>query len=121
MTRINVVPPSELTDKHLIAEWHELPRLYGLVKAAEMRGEKPNLKEVPDYVLGNGHVRFFYPRLGYISVRFLALAAEMLNRGFKIRHFSPPKPTIRFDWYGHYEPTEQALALNRARLRERNG
>jgi deoxyribonuclease V len=32
MTRINLLPPSELADQHLLAEWRELPRIFGLVK-----------------------------------------------------------------------------------------
>jgi deoxyribonuclease (pyrimidine dimer) len=43
MTRINVVPPRELTRQHLIAEYRELPRVFGLVKKAAARGERPSL------------------------------------------------------------------------------
>lgn len=32
MTRINVVPVTELTDKHLLAEYRELPRIFGASK-----------------------------------------------------------------------------------------
>gem|GEM_PF-2001583 len=32
MTRINLVSPSVLADQHLIAEWRELPRIFGSVK-----------------------------------------------------------------------------------------
>lgn len=32
MTRINLLPPSELADQYLLAEWRELPRIFGLVK-----------------------------------------------------------------------------------------
>ena len=28
MTRINCIPPAELSDKHLLAEFHELPRVF---------------------------------------------------------------------------------------------
>ena len=38
MTRINCVPVEELTDKHLGAEYRELPRLFG-----QIQGFKPCL------------------------------------------------------------------------------
>jgi len=31
MTRINCAPKKELSDKHLAAEYRELPRIFGLV------------------------------------------------------------------------------------------
>lgn len=42
MTRINCVAPIELTTKHLVAEYRELPRIYNLVRAAIKRGERPS-------------------------------------------------------------------------------
>jgi len=35
MTRINVVQPSELTGKHLVAEVHEITRIFGLSRKAQ--------------------------------------------------------------------------------------
>lgn len=32
MTRINLLPASELTDQHLIAEYRELPRIFTIVR-----------------------------------------------------------------------------------------
>jgi len=34
MTRINLVDPSTLHSKHLLAEYRELPRVFGLVQQA---------------------------------------------------------------------------------------
>ena len=39
MTRINLVPPKELTDQHLMREYQELPRIVGLVRKAIHRGK----------------------------------------------------------------------------------
>ena len=61
MTRINVVPPAELCNKHLLAEYRELPRVFGLAKPVD---DAPSA-----YVLGKGHVRFFYDKLGYLAKR----------------------------------------------------
>lgn len=40
MTRINVVPVSELVDKHLVAEYRELPRIYKAAQKFYDNGEK---------------------------------------------------------------------------------
>ena len=46
MTRINVVDPSELHNKHLMGELHEITRVYGLVRKAQDRKiNKYNFKE----------------------------------------------------------------------------
>lgn len=39
MTCINLVDPSTLHSKHLLAEYRELPRVFKLVEAAEKRGQ----------------------------------------------------------------------------------
>lgn len=60
MTRINCIPPRELSREHLIAEYRELPRIFALVRAAIARGESPDDPRNPtSYTLGAGHVRFF--------------------------------------------------------------
>ena len=76
MTRINLIPPSELCDKHLIAEMHELPRVFRLAR--------PCPDAPKQYTLGKGHVKFFYDKIAFLHGRFIALVDEMLNRGFKV-------------------------------------
>ncbi|ENT03393.1 hypothetical protein C038_02848 [Brucella sp. 63/311] len=44
MTRINCIPPAELTGPHLVAEYRELPRVFALVRAAIQRGEAPQIR-----------------------------------------------------------------------------
>lgn len=119
MTRINLVPPSELHTKHLVAEYRELPRVFTLARHGAA---------VPaEYVLGAGHVTFFYDKLLFLANRFTDLVKEMQRRGYK--------PTIdAFAMWGHhpqnggsmpltlfndYTPTPKALALNRERLKQR--
>lgn len=123
MTRINCVPPGELSGPHLVAEYRELPRVFALVRAAAARGERPDDPRNPRrYVLGAGHVRFHYPLCGYLVRRHRALVAEMLARGYK-----PGMPDagsmadgVAADWMGDWKPDEAALALNRARIAARN-
>lgn len=128
MTRINLVPPAELHTKHLHAEWRELPRIFGCVAEAIARGERPDDPRNPRfYVLGTGHMRFFYPRLLFLARRHGLLTAELVARGYNLTPRDPlmsllsPLPAITPGsipriWWGDYEPTPPALALNRERI-----
>jgi deoxyribonuclease (pyrimidine dimer) len=122
MTRINCVPPAELTVKHLVAEYRELPRVFGLVRQAILRGERPDDARNPTaYTLGKGHIRFFYARLGYLSRRQAALVEEMRRRGYQptFAEVHLLVTEIPAEWCGEWEPTPEAVALNRARIEER--
>ena len=120
MTRINVVPPSELSGPHLVAEYRELPRVFALSYAAQLRGERADDPRNPtEYVLGSGHVRFFYPRLGWCRDRFAELVAEMHRRGYRTTYEVPPAYDHSASFVGGYEATPEALSINRARIRDR--
>lgn len=120
MTRINCIPVDELSGPHLIAEYRELPRVFALAEKATVRGTFLQPKQ---YTLGKGHLLFFYTRLGYLSERHAALIKEMKRRGYK-----PSFPGIRREdfasipdqYWGHWVPTDEALLLNRQRIRERS-
>lgn len=123
MTRINVVPPSELSGKHLVAEYHELPRVVGFVRGHIAKGIKATDKHgwlVPAYTMGRGHIKFFFHRLGFIEKRFSAIVKEMEFRGYKPKFRTLPTRGIPNEWFGDYIPTPEALAINRERLRERS-
>lgn len=115
MTRINCVPARELTDKHLVAEYRELPRLFNLIEAWELRGRPGPLP--PEYLLGKGHVKFFYDKPGWLAERFSQLVDEMVARNFK--------PQYLTQWHRvkargtPWSPTPEALAINRARIQDR--
>lgn len=114
MTRINLVPPSELCDQHLLAEHRELTRIPNAVA----RGRFCLAGQPDDYKLGTGHVRFFFDKLGFLYSRYQSLHAECLRRGFKV---SPKWPSAQLPEHlcRDYKPTDKALALNRARIAER--
>ncbi|MDM7851798.1 pyrimidine dimer DNA glycosylase/endonuclease V [Pseudochrobactrum kiredjianiae] len=122
MTRINCIPPQELTGPHLVAEYRELPRIFTLARAAIERGEKPDDPRNPrSYTLGKGHVRFFYPRLGFLVKRQQALIDEMLRREYQpsyrtTEHLIENIPAL---WCADWQPDEAAIALNKARIAER--
>lgn len=120
MTRINVVPPTELSDKHLGAEYRELPRVFALVRAAAERGEQPTDPRNPAaYRLGPGHVRFFYPRLGWLARRHRELVQECQRRGRRVAYPDPPADGIPLEWFGDWKPQPQDLDINRQRIKER--
>lgn len=110
MTRINVVPVEELTDKHLLAEYRELPRVSGLARVAP---EAPKR-----YVLGRGHVKFFYDKGEWLRRRFEEqIVPEMNRRGFVTNfiHYRPHPKGLNNNW----KPGRNALKLNRARIAKR--
>lgn len=118
MTRINVVPVEELTDQHLFAEYREITRLFPLSLKANERGFE---QTIPEYVLGSGHVKFFYDKLGFIEERYFNLKEELLLRGYNITlkddivHYRELIPAM----YNDYVPTDDAIKISRARIREK--
>ncbi len=117
MTRINLVDPSTLHSKHLLAEYRELPRVFKLVEAAEKRGAAVRIPSA--YLLGTGHVTFFYNKLGFLAHRFQLIVAECQKRGFNIAHTQVPTVDVSQKWWQAYVPTPEAIALNAARIKDR--
>ncbi|MFZ7155253.1 pyrimidine dimer DNA glycosylase/endonuclease V [Avibacterium avium] len=115
MTRINVVPPQELCDQHLLAEHRELTRIPNAVAKG-----KYNLAGQPaDYKLGEGHVRFFFNKLQFLKNRYDLLHQECKARGFKVQYFWPEDLPQDPSLWQDYQPTENALTLNRERIQLR--
>ena len=132
MTRINCIPVEELTDKHLLAEYRELPRVSALTWKwsqnsantswidTDLADEKVyrtwNLPR--QYRLGTGHVKFFYNKGEYLRKRFEEqIVPEMQRRGFKTnftKYRSHPDG-MNQDW----TPDDAAIQVNRARIKER--
>ena len=126
MTRINVVPVEELTNKHLMAEYHEITRIFRLVREAQNRGiNKYNTDyrlSIPiEYTLGKGHVLFFYNKLRFILNRYKELQFELRSRNYNINPIDEGSliEGIRMEWLNDYIPTNDALDINRTRIFER--
>jgi deoxyribonuclease (pyrimidine dimer) len=118
MTRINCVPPEELSRQHLLAEWKELPRVFTLAEKAYTSGREVVAPE--RYTLGAGHVKFFYTRLGYCRKRWYALEREMKRRGYKPSSINPPLVLIADKgWFRNWTPDDEAIMINRQRIAER--
>lgn len=122
MTRINVVPVSELHGKHLLAEYRELPRVFGAAKKWHERGG--DVADLPTtYRLGKGHVLFFYNHLLFCFNRQFALYGECIERGYNVK-YDPAKARGGFleapeHLFNDYKPTREALRLNRERIADR--
>lgn len=113
MTRINVIEPSELTNKHLLGEIHEITRVYGLVRKAQDRkinkyNFKDKIKQPSNYTMGTGHVYFMYDKLGFITKRYYALNDEAKSRGFNVNPIDEESLVTGIDswWFGDYQPTQ---------------
>lgn len=120
MTRVNVVSPSELSGKHLVAEYREIVRVFALARSAQYDMHKR--KQPSEYTLGTGHVLFFYDKLKYISDRYDSLCNEMIARGYQCNRISKEDlhQGIGKHMFWNYNPTPAALTINRQRIKERS-
>lgn len=120
MTRINCIPPAELTREHLLAEYRELPRTVALANAAWRARRADVERRAPArYVLGTGHVLFFYDKLSWVRERFRGLVEEMLRRGYRPAYRELPPIEVGAAWMRSWAPDAAAMDLNRARIAAR--
>lgn len=120
MTRINVIPVQELHPKHLVAEYREIVRVFALVRKRTMLNY--DLNDISnEYVLGTGHVKFFFNKLGYILNRYKELTTEMFRRGYNANPITESALTDGIDtmFFGNYIPTQRAIDINRRRILDR--
>lgn len=123
MTRINLVPPSELFDQHLVAEYREtFMVIAALRRSLNRKTPFDPIKEIPKrFTLSSGHVKFFYDKLVYLESRYKSLIQEMLSRGMK------PDPNRTFpslsefpEWCKQdWQPTVEELSIIRERIQKR--
>jgi len=82
VTRVNLgVDPAELCDQHLVAEYRELPRVFGY-DGHPVQGP---------FRLGKGHVLWCSQYPETLADRHADLVAEMLHRGFAVAHPIAPE------------------------------
>ena len=132
MTRINIIEPSHLTDKHLVAEYKEITRPFNkMIARIAKHGEINALKGLSiseHYVLGKGHESFFFDKLKWLMHRYEQLFYEMNRREFNVdkdKFFSiyndlcdKLEDCIYWNWY---YPRQEEMYLNMARLCKRSG
>lgn len=127
MTRINLVDPSHLTDKHLMAEYRELPRIFTAVLKLQEQGKTPCDVDIPEsYVLGKGHVKFFYNKIGWLRLRYERIRNELVfSRGYDLddqlwRSVTQNSYGIEIWWNTSYTPTPEEIYLNMVRICKRS-
>ena len=94
MTRINLVPPEELMDQHLFAEFREIKMVpKSLARSIAARGVQGVQKRIPTaFTLNTGHVSFFYDKGAYLVGRYALLRQELERRGINFNRESELDP-----------------------------
>ena len=116
MTRINsAINPKNLMDRHLVAELHELPRVFTSVNKRLEEGK--DFYDIPSkFSLGGGHVKFFYNKLLFMEKRFNALRQEYSKRYNKQWGYSIEERVCKDkSLYKDYSPTpaEKRILIER--------
>ena len=122
MTRINLVPPESLHPKHLMAEIHEITRVFGLVRAFDLRMSTEDLSLYSEYKMGKGHVKFFYNKLGFLVDRYRELCTHAISIGWKINPIDSSILVrgIPGKYLGNFLPKRKDIFVNLERLIEKN-
>jgi len=122
MTRINLVPPKELSNQHLVAEYREIFMVgSSLQRSIASKSWSKTLTNLPEkFTLNTGHVKFFYNKGLYLDKRYHQLVHEMKQRGMT------PDPNRRFkveQWpvelWNDWEPSLRDKQIIRERIKER--
>ena len=114
MTRVNVINPELLCDAHLLAEIREITRIPNTIVSGRAKLDEAYSDE---YVLGTGHVKMFYNKLGWLRERHLQLIYEAKKRGFKAEDRWPKSVPERL--FRGWIPDENAVSVNIQRVLDR--
>ena len=122
MTRINLVPPRELADQHLIAEYREIFMVgSSLQRSLKSKNWTNTLNTLPkEFTLNSGHVKFFYNKGLFLSKRYKDIVSEMKGRGMK-----PNERRIfkEDQWprllYNDWRPSKRDMDIVRSRILEK--
>lgn len=118
MTRINTIPVQKLSDQHLLAEHKEILRTLNLSLKAYER-DRDLIQKIPgEFILGPGHVKFFYNKLQFIIDRYGELRLEMKRRDFvsAVGYIEREIPSVL---KGNWIPTPNSQELITNRIRDR--
>ena len=122
MTRINIVPVSELMDQHLIAEYREITMVpAALNRTLNSKKGLDHNKISDEFTLNSGHVYFFYDKGKYLHNRYILIINEMKRRGFKPdkNRIFPVKIFKDNGLYNDWVPTPYAYTVIRKRIQEK--
>lgn len=116
MTRINTIPPSQLTDQHLFAEFREITRVSSLARHLSVN------ERVENYTMGTGHVKFFYNKGLYLAKRLVQLQNELTlraNVAYTPKEYKQHDNHLNNDWEPNYAAHMTNLLRLDAKLRDR--
>ena len=122
MTRINLIPPADLTDQHLVAEYREMTMVpAALNRTLNSSKGLVKTKISKQYTLNTGHVYFFYDKGKFLKERYDSLVQEMKDRGMN------PDPDRTFptdifkqnNLYGNWKPNTKEININLKRINKR--
>lgn len=128
MTRINLVEPSRMATRHLVAEYKELTQVLRPLKLslAKAGSVEALLETIPSkYTLNGGHVKFWYDKGEWMLERFDALYIECCTRGVNVDHEGYQARRRRIieeypaDLFLPWMHDEEELAINETRILER--
>ena len=115
MTRINIIPPKELMDQHLIAEIKEINQLAG--SYSRSLKSKTGIKSIPPkFTLNKGHVTYFYDKGMYLHNRFNELKTEAINRKFNIQAEFKNTWITTPENYNDWIPNEEDIKIIKERI-----
>lgn len=103
---------------HLKGEYKEITRVFGLARKAQFEILRGKRKIPNEFLLGEGHVTFFYNKLKFIADRYEQLTAEMKRRGYNPNPISRENLLEGIDIRLHmgYNPTIEALEVSKERI-----
>jgi hypothetical protein len=108
VTRVNVgISPSELPKSLLLAEHREIKRIPNMVRTGRAK-----LRGIPSkFTLGEGHVKFFYNKLGYIKTRYHQIYHRCLELKCNVQYYGDSFNGIPDNLMGEYEETPEDREL----------
>ena len=122
MTRINIIPPEELYDQHLIAEYREITMVPAALNRTLNSKVGLDLSKIPlNFTLNKGHVYFFYDKGKYLDKRYKQIIEEMQKRGYNRdpqRKF-PIEVFIKNNLYHDWVPDINDYKIIRQRIEEK--
>lgn len=147
MTRINLVPPVELMDQHLFAEFREIKMVPKALRRSLLAAHKREhrgksypiapaqpwdqnvmldvLGKIPsEFTLNAGHVSFFYNKGSYLHDRYHELRVELDKHNINYDKMALLDSDMVFNnlpdnFWQEYIPTSDALAVIRQRIKEK--
>lgn len=124
MTRINIISVKKISNKQLMAEYHESIRVFSYVLKSKKIPE-----DIPSrYCLGKGHVKFFFNKIPYLLNRYKEINQELTNRGYRLNNETFSKnlekgklaltkyPEIQVN---NWIPSSEEMMVNQAQVDER--